>query len=153
MAGPPLASHHRQASPWLTGEIEMSSDEFEGKMNGEVGGLQATLGRGLDDPALVAEGETRQVAGAAQEAVGKAKETVTRTAKRAKEAVASAADQVSDTYESLKERAQTVADTVDPFVQDKPYVALALAAIAGFLIGALLSGGGAKVIYIRPSRE
>jgi ElaB/YqjD/DUF883 family membrane-anchored ribosome-binding protein len=131
----------------------MSSDEFEGKMNGEVGGLQATLGRGLDDPKLEAEGEARQLAGGAQEAVGKAKETVTRAAKQAKEAVASAADQVSDTYESLKEKALTVADTVDPFVQEKPYMALALAAFAGFLLGALLSGGGAKVIYIRPSRE
>ena len=46
-----------------------------------------------------------------------------------------------------------MADTVDPFVKEKPYLSLALAAVAGFILGALLSGGGAKVIYIRPARE
>jgi len=131
----------------------MNSDELEGKMNGEIGALQAAVGRAVDDPVLEAEGEARQIIGGVEEAVGKAKETVARTAKRAKAAVADAADQVADTYDSLRDTAQTVADTVDPFVKEKPYIALALAAFAGFLLGALLSGGGAKVIYIRPSRE
>jgi uncharacterized protein YjbJ (UPF0337 family) len=131
----------------------MNSDELEGKMNGEIGALQAAVGRATGDPRLEAEGEARQIVGGVEEAVGKAKETVARTAKRAKAAVSEAADQVADTYENLRDTAQTVADTVDPFVKDKPYLSLALAAFAGFLLGALLSGGGAKVIYIRPSRE
>lgn len=131
----------------------MNSDELEGKMNGEIGALQAAAGRALGDPVLEAEGEARQIVGGVEEAVGKAKETVTRTAKRAKAVVTEAADQVADTYETLRDKAQTVADTVDPFVKDKPYLSLALAAFAGFILGALLSGGGAKVIYIRPARE
>jgi len=131
----------------------MNSDELEGKLNQEIGALQAAAGRAVGDPELEAEGEARQIIGGVEEAVGKAKETVTRTAQRAKAAVADAADQVEGAYQTIKETAQTVADTVDPFVQERPYIALALAAFAGFLLGALLSGGGAKVIYIRPSRE
>jgi uncharacterized protein YjbJ (UPF0337 family) len=153
MAPASLASDDRQAPPWLTGEIGMNSDELEGKMNGKVGALQAAAGRAVDDPVLEAEGEARQIVGGAQEAVGKAKETVTRTARRAKAAVTEAADQVEGAYETLRDTAQTVADTVDPFVKEKPYISLALAAFAGFILGALLSGGGAKVIYIRPARE
>jgi ElaB/YqjD/DUF883 family membrane-anchored ribosome-binding protein len=131
----------------------MNSDELEGKANQQIGALQAAAGRAFDDPALEAEGDARQIIGGVEEAVGKAKETVTRTARRAKAAVTDAADQVADTYENLREKAQTVADTVDPFVKEKPYVSLALAAVAGFILGALLSGGGAKVIYIRPARD
>jgi len=131
----------------------MNSDELEGKANREIGALQAAVGRAFDDPELEAEGEARQIVGGVEEAVGKAKETVTRTAQRAKDAIVDAADQAAGAYDSLKDKAQTVADTVDPFVKEKPYLSLALAAVAGFILGALLSGGGAKVIYIRPARE
>jgi len=102
----------------------MTSDELEGRMNG-----------------------------AAEDTIGKAKETVSRTARRAKAAVSDAADQVADTYGSLRDTAQSVAVAVDPLVREKPYFALALAACAGFIAGALIFGGGAKVIYIRPARE
>jgi uncharacterized protein YjbJ (UPF0337 family) len=131
----------------------MSSDELEGKLNGELGRLQAAAGRALDDPELEAEGEARQIVGAVEETVGKARETVKRTAKRAQAAIADATDQASETYEAVRGRAQAVADTVDPFVREQPYLALALAGLAGLIVGALFFGGGAKVVYIKPARD
>ena len=75
-----------------------------------------------------------------------------KTAKKAVEAVASATDQATDTYQTLRKRAESVADAVDPFVKEQPYIAVALAMVAGLILGALIGGGGAKVIYIKPSR-
>jgi ElaB/YqjD/DUF883 family membrane-anchored ribosome-binding protein len=135
------------------GEIGMNSDELEGKLNGELGRLQAAAGRALDDPQMEAEGEARQIVGAVEETVGKAKETVKRTAQRAQAVLADATDQASETYEAVRERAQAVVDTVDPFVKEQPYAAVALAAIVGLIVGALFFSGGARVVYIKPARE
>jgi len=131
----------------------MSSDEFEGKVNNGLGKLEAATGEILDDPLMQAEGEVRQFAGSVQEAVGVAAETVKRTAARAKTVVADATDQVTDTYQDIRDKAQSVADTVDPFVKGQPYLTAALAALGGLILGALLFGGGAKVIYIRPAKS
>ena len=45
-----------------------------------------------------------------------------------------------------------VSDTVDPFVRESPYAAIALSVLAGVVLGMLLFGGGAKVVYVRPAR-
>jgi ElaB/YqjD/DUF883 family membrane-anchored ribosome-binding protein len=49
-----------------------------------------------------------------------------------------------------KDRADQVAQRVEPFVHDRPYVALRLAAALGFLIGVHMAGRGSRVIYIKP---
>ena len=131
----------------------MNPESIEGKINNGIGKVEAEAGEVLGDPGMQLSGEARQFEGAAEDAVDKAKEAIGKTAKIAREAVAGAADQAADTYQTLRKRAESVADTVDPFVKEKPYIALALAAFAGFILGALLSGGGAKVIYIRPARD
>ena len=48
--------------------------------------------------------------------------------------------------------ARDFAGAVDPFVKDRPYATLALALIAGVIIGGLFLGRGPRVIYVRPPR-
>ena len=48
--------------------------------------------------------------------------------------------------------ARDLAQAVDPFVKDRPYATLALALIAGVILGGLLLGRGPRVIYVKPSR-
>ena len=51
-----------------------------------------------------------------------------------------------------KSPARDFAGAVDPFVKDRPYATLALALIAGVIIGGLFLGRGPRVIYVRPPR-
>ena len=130
----------------------MNPENVEGKIKNGIGQVEAAAGEVLGDPGMQFSGEARQLEGSAEDAIGKAKEVIGKTAKKAVEAVTSATDQASDTYQSLRKRAESVADTVDPFVKEQPYIAVALAMVAGLILGALIGGGGAKVIYIKPSR-
>jgi ElaB/YqjD/DUF883 family membrane-anchored ribosome-binding protein len=130
----------------------MNPEKIEGKVNNGVGKVETAVGEVVGDPGMELRGEARQFEGSAEEAFGVAKEKIIRTARKAKGAMADAADQASDAYESLRIQAQSVADTVDPFVKEKPYAALGVAALFGFIVGALFFAGGPKVIYVRPSR-
>ena len=129
----------------------MSSESLEGKVKNGVGKAEAAVGEVVGDPGLALRGEARQFEGAAEEAIGSAKERLAETAKKARAAVADAADQAADAYATLRVQAQSLADTVDPFVKQRPYAALALAALAGLVLGALFAGGP-RVIYVRPPR-
>ncbi|HLY80480.1 MAG TPA: hypothetical protein VKQ70_13950 [Caulobacteraceae bacterium] len=131
----------------------MSSESIEGKVKNGIGKLEAEAGEVLGDPGMQLSGEARQFEGAAEDAVGRAKDALGKTAKMARDAVTGAADHASETYQTLRKRAESVADTVDPFVKEQPYIAVMLAMVAGLLLGALFSGGGAKVIYIKPARD
>jgi ElaB/YqjD/DUF883 family membrane-anchored ribosome-binding protein len=131
----------------------MKPASLEGKVKNGVGRLEEAAGEVLGDPGLQVGGEARQIEGVAEDALAAAREKLEQTARTARAVVTSAADQATETYETLRKRAQGVADTVDPFVKQQPYIALALAAVGGAILGALLAGGGAKVIYIKPSRE
>ena len=131
----------------------MEPESIEGKVNNGIGKVEQAAGEVLGDPGMELRGEARQFEGAAEDAVGKAREVIGKTVQRAREAVANATDQAAETYQSLRKRAESVAVTVDPFVKEQPYIAVMLAAVAGLILGALLSGGGAKVIYIKPARD
>jgi ElaB/YqjD/DUF883 family membrane-anchored ribosome-binding protein len=131
----------------------MNPENIEGKVKNGIGQVEAAAGEVLGDPGMQFSGEARQIEGAAEDALGKAKDVIGKTAKKAVDAVASATDQATETYQTLRKRAEGVAETVDPFVKDQPYLAVMLAAVAGMIIGALMAGGGAKVIYIKPSRD
>jgi uncharacterized protein YjbJ (UPF0337 family) len=130
----------------------MSSDRIEGKVKNGIGQAEAAAGEVVGDPGLQLRGESRQFEGSVQEGVGAAKERVKGTAKKAREVVASATDQAQDAYQTVKTQAKSVADTVDPFVRRRPYAALGVAMLGGFVLGALLRGGGPKVIYVKTPR-
>jgi len=131
----------------------MNSGSIEGKVKNGLGQAEQAAGEVLGDPGMQLRGEARQVEGAAEDAVGRAKAAIGETAKKVRAVVTEATDQAADTYQTLRKQAEGVAHTVDPFVKEQPYIAVMLAAVAGLILGALLSGGGAKVIYIKPARE
>lgn len=128
----------------------MDSDSFEGMVNNGAGRAEAAAGEVLDDPALKAKGELRQSFGKVEEAAGAAKEKLADVSERAREVVAKAVNQAGDAYGAAREKAQTSAEATDAFVKTKPYAALGLAVLAGFVIGGLFLSRGPKVIYIRP---
>src|SRR5664279_3091073 len=68
-------------------------------------------------------------------------------ADRASELVSKVSERPQDAYSRTAERAQGVADTIDPFVQERPYAALAIAAGIGVVVGLLMAGRGPKIIY------
>ena len=123
----------------------METERLEGKLNNGVGRLESAAGEVLDDPELKATGEVRQLS-------GKAKEALANAAEQALDAAVKAKDQAGEAYDALRARAQTTADATDVFVKSRPYAALGLAALAGFVIGALMLSRGPKVIYIKPVR-
>ena len=89
-----------------------------------------------------------------------AKDTAGKVADQAKQTYGQVADQAKDTYDRLASRAgetygkvtdpaRDVYNRVDPMVREQPYAALAVAAVAGFIAGLLMNGGGSKVIYLK----
>ena len=128
----------------------MSSQDLQGNVSNGIDRLEGTATSKLDEAAAKTKAEARQFSDKVDQAVGKAKESVKSGARRAQAATARAADQASDTYEMLRDNAQKFAATVDPMVKEQPYAAMVAGVIIGLLAGALLFGGGAKVIYVKP---
>ena len=80
---------------------------------------------------------------AVNEAIGKAADSVAAAAVRI-------GDQAKDAYGTTTDRVQHAADIVDPLVKERPYAAVAVAGIAGIVLGLLMSSRGPKVIYVKP---
>jgi ElaB/YqjD/DUF883 family membrane-anchored ribosome-binding protein len=130
----------------------MDTDKIAGQVKNGAGKLEKAAGQALDDPGMEVSGEARELQGKVQETIGAARERISKSADKAKAALSQATDQAGDAYVELRQRAQQVAEQVDPFVKEKPYAALAIAGIVGLVIGALFFSGGARVIYVKPSR-
>ena len=61
------------------------------------------------------------------------------------DALERAADRAADTYAAARE----LAEQVDPFVKDRPYLSLAMAAMAGLVVGGLFLPAAPKVVYVK----
>jgi ElaB/YqjD/DUF883 family membrane-anchored ribosome-binding protein len=57
-----------------------------------------------------------------------------------------AADRAADTYAAARD----VVERVNPFVKDRTYLSLGLAALAGLIIGGLFLPPGPRVVYVKP---
>ncbi|WP_421931940.1 glycine zipper domain-containing protein [Phenylobacterium sp.] len=55
-------------------------------------------------------------------------------------------------YGKVKEQAVERFGDTDVLVREKPYLALGIAAAAGFLLGHLISSGRSQVVYLRDAR-
>ncbi len=55
-----------------------------------------------------------------------------------------------DAYGRARVTAREVDSNLQPFIQERPYVALALAVGVGFLLARLFTSSGPKVIYVEP---
>ena len=86
----------------------------------------------------------------AETAAASAKEAVGKIADQARDAINTMADQVSDIYNRSAAKAQSAAETLDPLVREKPYTALSLAALAGFVFGLIYASGRPQTVYLKP---
>ena len=77
-------------------------------------------------------------------------QSISDVADRAADAVSRVTDRAAETYETVRARAQALGDQIDPFVQERPYAALGIAALAGLVLGGLLFGHRREVIYVKP---
>jgi ElaB/YqjD/DUF883 family membrane-anchored ribosome-binding protein len=66
-------------------------------------------------------------------------------------------DRAAGAYANVAGKTRDVADQVndavkaiEPFVRTRPYLAVSLAVIAGFLLAVVYLGRGPKVIYVKP---
>jgi len=117
----------------------------------DVGVDVADAARDLDDAVKTeARDNIRQFQASAQnlrdavnDAIGKAADSVAAAAVKI-------GDQAKDVYGTATDRVQLAADTVDPLVKEKPYAAVAIAAVAGIVLGLLMSSRGPKIIYVKP---
>jgi ElaB/YqjD/DUF883 family membrane-anchored ribosome-binding protein len=57
-----------------------------------------------------------------------------------------------EVYGKVKERAVERFGDTDVLVREKPYVALGIAAVAGFVLGHMISSGRSQVVYLRDAR-
>jgi uncharacterized protein YjbJ (UPF0337 family) len=100
----------------------MNDDTIEGELRAGLGMAESAVGRVTDSLELKVRGKADEIVGKVQSAYGQAK------------------DQAGETF-----------DTVDAFVTERPYLATAIAAVAGIAIGFVLGLGRPKVIVIRPA--
>jgi ElaB/YqjD/DUF883 family membrane-anchored ribosome-binding protein len=128
----------------------MNSDNLEGKTKNGAGHLKRAAAAVAEDPAAEFGSELRELQGKAQEAIAAAGDKLAKSAVKARAVIGEAADQASDAYGDLRDRARKVAETVNPFVRDRPYASLAIAGIAGLVLGILCFARGPKVIYVKP---
>jgi ElaB/YqjD/DUF883 family membrane-anchored ribosome-binding protein len=63
-----------------------------------------------------------------------------------------AAGLVQERYGEVREKASDAAVEIDRYVRAKPYVAVAVAAVLGYVIGLHLGAGDRKVIYLKDAR-
>jgi ElaB/YqjD/DUF883 family membrane-anchored ribosome-binding protein len=59
-------------------------------------------------------------------------------------------DRAADAYGRARVTAREVDSNLQPFVQERPYVALAIAVGVGFLLARAFASRGPKVIYVEP---
>ena len=128
----------------------MNENTTEGAVKAGAGKIKDKLGQAVGSDDLQAKGASAHIEGQAQKVIGTAQETANQAAEGAKAAVSKVAEQARGIYGQAQERVQGMTDTVDPFVREKPYAALGIAAAAGLVVGLLLAGRGPRVLYVKP---
>ncbi|MBA4013320.1 MAG: hypothetical protein C0481_15760 [Phenylobacterium sp.] len=128
--------------------------------NGEAREAVREAAETLKDAAGDVRAETKRAAKRAQKsavaASGALAEAATTFARDARSVVednvGKARREAEIQYGKLKVQAKQRAEEADVFVHERPYVALAAAALAGFLIGHLMSASRSNVVYLRDDR-
>ncbi len=128
----------------------MNENTIGGGFKVGTGTVEGKMGEALDRPDLQARGSTRQVEGKVQETIGSVQDAVSQAADKVSTTASKLGDQARDAYGQASEKVQAVAKQVDPIVQEQPYLAIGVAAVAGLLLGLLIAGRGPKIIYVKP---
>ena len=123
-------------------------DQLKGAASKVAGKVETAADRLLDD-GVQAQDQARQLQGQVQAAAGAAHDTSTKAADTAHDAVSTVADRAGQAYGRAARAFASVRDRVDPFIEEKPYAALGMAAGVGLVVGLLLAGGGSRTVYVR----
>ncbi len=116
----------------------MSDQEFEGAVNTATGTIDTAVhAKAAKANAVIGDVAEKLTAG------------ISDVGDQASAAVSRLGDQAIGAYDRASLTAQKMGETIEPFVQDRPYAALGIAAFVGAVAGLLLAGRGPKVIYIR----
>jgi ElaB/YqjD/DUF883 family membrane-anchored ribosome-binding protein len=118
------------------------SEDLNGAGAEAFGGVGEETG-GTTETSAKPKGKGRRVAAKVQTKI----DTV---AERLSDQMTKVAEETRTVYGRATERAQQVAQRVEPFAAERPYATIGIAAVVGFLMGALLTRGGPKVIYLKP---
>jgi ElaB/YqjD/DUF883 family membrane-anchored ribosome-binding protein len=122
----------------------MDENEFTGAMNSS--GAHSEAEEILGD----APSRTEQAKAAIGGVADRVADRVTEVGDQASAAVEKLAGRASGAYDRAAGGAQKVGDAIEPFVQERPYAALGIAAGVGMVLGLLLAVRGPKVVYVRP---
>jgi uncharacterized protein YjbJ (UPF0337 family) len=131
----------------------MSIENIEGKVTDGLGRAESAAGDLADNPKLKIKGESRQFQGKIEGAVGATKDAMNSAADQLGALFAKAGGQARDMYGVARGRAQDMADTIDPFVREKPYTAMAIGLAAGLILGGLFLNNAARVVYLKSVRD
>ena len=118
----------------------MDQDRFSGAARQVGGKVEGAMGSLTGDTKTEAQGNLKDAAGAAQNAYGRAKDTVRDTADRV---TSQAGDYGSQVLDQVEEAGDYIAETID----QRPLTALLIAAGVGFLVAMVTKP--ARVVYRR----
>jgi ElaB/YqjD/DUF883 family membrane-anchored ribosome-binding protein len=85
----------------------------------------------------------------AQGFAGRLKEKAADLQETISEAAGTAGQRAKGVYAQAAGQYEIAAGQVDPFVRERPYTAIGLAAAAGLLAGLLWAGRGSNVVYLK----
>ena len=94
-------------------------------------------------------GAARPLAGKPQSLVGKLKDQAPGMSQTISSAAGKAKDQAKGLYAQVVGRHDIAAARLDPFVRERPYTAISIAAATGLLAGLVWARGGSKVVYLK----
>jgi ElaB/YqjD/DUF883 family membrane-anchored ribosome-binding protein len=113
----------------------------------------AALRRAANQTSDTIEEASETVQTAIDESAAAAVGKVSALADQASELAAKAGEHAQRAYSQVAGRAQDAADIIDPFVQERPYAALAITAGIGLVVGLLMAGRGPRIIYVDGYRD
>jgi ElaB/YqjD/DUF883 family membrane-anchored ribosome-binding protein len=90
---------------------------------------------------------------AAHDAISEAAERLMDASERASLIARQFSDRAAQAYGQARVTAREVDSNLQPFIKERPYVALALAVGVGFLLARTFMSGGPKVIYVEQPPE
>ena len=120
----------------------MNENRVEGAAKVVGGRFQRAAGELLDDREMQVRGGVRAGVGHVQETAGAAQEILEEAVGHVK----SAATTAGKVYGGVSGFARDVTQTIE----ERSYLAVAVAAAIGLLAGLLIAGRGPRVIYVKP---
>ena len=120
----------------------MNENRVEGAAKVVGGRFQRAAGELLEDREMQVRGGVREGVGHVQEAAGTAQEVLEEAVGHVK----SAASTAGKVYGGVSGFAREVTQTIE----ERSYLAVAVAAAIGLLAGLLIAGRGPRVIYVKP---